>query len=233
MTELAGSSTNLRVHLTDTMDSKHNQARCIPDFPYPLVASISLPSSSSIPRPYPQLYDHRRTHSEVIPLYLYMSWSLVNLKYCLHQVLYTVHTADNGYSIPWVQHTPCAVYTMFSMHHVQHTLSPAYTQYSVYPVQHTPSIAYTRYCILQGQHSPRTVYAKDRIRPIHHPPEMDCLTASLPSFLWLQVHPWMSLQFQAYLHIDQLLTASYSWELKDQVNWLHFQSCMLTNWWID
>jgi len=69
-----------------TRSSQPNQASRTPNFSYPLVSSILLPSSSSISHSCPQLNHHRRTQSEVIPLYLSMTWSWVDTEYSIHRV---------------------------------------------------------------------------------------------------------------------------------------------------
>jgi len=56
----AGTSPDPAGNYTDTRSSKPNQACRTPDFSYPLVSSISFPSSSSISLSSPQLYHHRK-----------------------------------------------------------------------------------------------------------------------------------------------------------------------------
>jgi len=82
------------------------------------------PISSHLSLSRPQLYDHLRTPSKFIPLYLSMPWSRVNTEYSIHRV----------------QHTPSTAYTEYSIHRVQHTPSTAYTDYCIHQVQHHPKI---------------------------------------------------------------------------------------------
>jgi len=108
---------------------------------------------------HPQLHTHRRTHSLVIPHYLYIQSSWV----------------DTEYSIHWVQHTPNTVYTEYSIHRVQHTPSTAYTEYSIHRVEHTPSTAYSKYTIHRVQHIPSTAYTEYSIYRVQHTPNTACI----------------------------------------------------------
>jgi len=86
---IAGISPNSAGNNTDTRSSKPNQTSCTPDFSYPIVSSILFPSSSPLSLIRPQLYHYCRTQSQVIPLYLSMSWLWVNTVYSIHQIQYT------------------------------------------------------------------------------------------------------------------------------------------------
>ena len=54
----------------------------------------------------PQLYQHRRTQSSVILLYLTMPWSWVNTEYSIWRVQHTPSPANTEYSIHRTQHPP-------------------------------------------------------------------------------------------------------------------------------
>jgi len=79
-----------------------------------------FPISSNLSVSQSQLYNHLRTQSEVIRLYLSMPWSWVNSEYSIH----------------WVQHTPCPSYTKYSIDWVQHMPSTAYTEHNIHWVLH-------------------------------------------------------------------------------------------------
>jgi len=73
------------------------------------------------------LYHHRRTQSEVIPLYQSMPWSSVNIEYSIHRVQRTPSTAYTKYSIHQVQHTPSTASTqdcLPSLHSHNYELTP-------------------------------------------------------------------------------------------------------------
>jgi len=60
MSDTAGTSPDPAGNYPDTTSPEPNEACHTPDFSYPLVSSISFPSSSSISLCCPQLYHHRK-----------------------------------------------------------------------------------------------------------------------------------------------------------------------------
>jgi len=104
---MAGMSPDPAHNITDTRSSNLNQASHTPYFSYPLVSSISFPSSSPI-----SLF---LVHNSTI-----IAEHKVASYLCMSQC--HDHELTPSCSIYWVQHTPSAAYTMCSIHGVQYTL---------------------------------------------------------------------------------------------------------------
>jgi len=60
--EMAGTTPNLACKNTDTRSSQPNQASPTPDFTYPVISSVSFPSSSPISLSLPSLQNTKVSH---------------------------------------------------------------------------------------------------------------------------------------------------------------------------
>jgi len=84
---------------TDMKSFKLKQLYCTPDYLYPLISSISVPSSFSIFLSHPHHYHHSKNTKQSHP------------SLSLNAIIINWH---------WVQHTPSTAYTEYSIHRVQH-----------------------------------------------------------------------------------------------------------------